>query len=162
VTRTIYLLKFRKQTLINNLSEHALLKVYFWYMKVLNSFMAQCLDRGTMFKCFQRAGRTYLSTRGSIPNTTINMLYAENQISNWMPAVHTYFTHCSSSGQTYCAINLFIHIQQSALHRRYYKGTGQDQWLRDITPKYGDGSLDWWKEYDVSVTRCSNVFKLGR
>jgi len=32
-----------------------------------------------------------------------------------LDVICAYFTHCSSTGQTYCAINLFIHIQPSAL-----------------------------------------------
>jgi len=44
------------------------MKVYFRYLKLLNSFLAQCLDRGTTSKCFRCAGRTCLSPRRYKPD----------------------------------------------------------------------------------------------
>ena len=107
-----------------------------------------------MSKSLQCAGRTCLSPTEYKPDMMMkHAIYRKSDIgadANCAHLLHPLFMK---------RINLMRHKSvYSYPHNRRYTAKIWD-WAT-ITPISGDGSMDWWKYDDVSVTRCSNVFNL--
>ena len=111
------------------------MKVYFRYLKLLNSFLAQCLDRGTMSKCFRCAGRTCLSPRGYKPDMMMkNAKYRKSDIE--MDASCAYLLHplfikwinLLRHKPVYLYPTIGVTLPRSEIARRLYPTMETGQW----------------------------------